>query len=206
MPISKKSKMRRQGATLKSKSGRKNLLKAPANGGVKDNQGKTALSNTDTKTDLTTGRVLFPVDVGGKIQYLPAQSEASDFERSRGIFVSNQSIGRDSAAGQQAQRPRKSPATAVTHDPARFDFAQQRLVYGVKDENNKTVYFPKQSDASALERARGLFVPDDVVFEHEQHQRRTALGARDNQANQALRRARRADRLTASFDSFANIF
>lgn len=339
MPLTKKSKMKRHNANksakgnsrLKKQTGRTNLLKGLGGGidsssianpvrkranaidnSASSKKGKQAESvkRVDTKIDFATGRVLFPVETNGKVQYLPVESEANDFERKNGIFVSEDSIKKDAvntldvnaerdtlhdvqnqrqlfatldANGKQEYLPSESdadalelangkyipddvltapsvalglldidanktkqqlvydftnqrnlfavrtadgkdinvpvkskataselkrglyiddgeiskkidlsPAKALTNDPARLDAINQRMVFAAKDENGKTVYFPKQSEANALELARGLFIPDDIVIEHEFNRRQTALKHRDDAAEQQLARAKRA--------------
>lgn len=387
MPVSKKTKMKRQGVTLQRQSGRRKLLQAAtkqakrshnssidagdssssstakltrsngsrnvlagrpkarreraqanadlrppttlanpvrkrANGidngkqaANKAEKGKTAKSKrqVDTKIDFATGRVLFPVEVNGKTQYLPVASEANEVERRNGSFVSLDSIQQDpvntidtnaeremvhdvqnqrqlyatlDASGEQEYLPLESdataleiangkyipddkltapsvamglldvpanrskqllvydftnqrnlfavrtrdgrdinvpvkseasaselkrglyiddaeiskkidlsPAKAMTNDPEQLDLVNQRMVYAVKNDKGKTVYFAKESEATALERARGLFIPDEVVIKHQHQRRRTALRHRDTKAQSALRRAQRADKL-----------
>lgn len=329
-------------SSLKKRVGRTNLLKGLSGGvgdsssianpvrkranaidnssgtksGAKGKPGKSADSakRLDTKIDFATGRVLFPVENNGKVQYMPVESEASEFERKNGSFVSEDSVKKEAvntlddnaetdtvhdvqnqrqlfatldANGKQEYLPSESdadalelangkyipdevltapsvalglldtdvnktkqqlvfdftnqrnlfavrtndgkdikvpakskataselkrglyiddsaiskkidlspaggPAKALTNDPARLDFTNQRMVFAAKDENGKTVYFPKQSEANAMELARGLFIPDDLVIAHEFNRRNTALKHRDEKAKQQLARAKRA--------------
>lgn len=77
--------------------------------------------------------------------------------------------------------------------PPRYDIGKGRKVYAVKTKDGDTLYLPRESEANGLERARGVFIPDDTVDQHERKRRRTAL--QDNSADLAQRRAQRASKL-----------
>ncbi|XOF34641.1 MAG: hypothetical protein ACL93V_04950 [Candidatus Electrothrix sp. YB6] len=224
------------------------VVKPPAPSG----SGKTSLNRSDTKIDFSTGRTLFPVDMGdGRIQYLPAESEATAAELSQGKYVSdsavevppvgNQMLDRKplfefanqrnlfatkAADGDTEYLPKRSDANSLELKQGRYvsdddislqaplgaansmsntkplyDMGKGRKVFPVKtkvknkdgSEKIKIIHLPSASDATAFEKARGLYIPDNVVDRHERKRRRTAL--KDNDADHALRRARRADKL-----------
>nr|VFK63834.1 MAG: hypothetical protein BECKUNK1418G_GA0071005_10385 [Candidatus Kentron sp. UNK]VFK70944.1 MAG: hypothetical protein BECKUNK1418H_GA0071006_10445 [Candidatus Kentron sp. UNK] len=114
--------------------------------------GQKADKTKKPKTDFATGRTLFPVDRGnGKIDYLPMASEASDHERGKELFVSDDSI-------------EKPPVNTLSEGgKSTRDFSTGRTVFATKNPDGKTEYLPKQSDATPLELSRGKYVSDGDV-------------------------------------------
>ena len=137
--------------------------------------------------DFAKGRTVFATAAAdGRTDYLPRKSEATALELSQGRYVDDEDISAQAPLGE---------ATAMSNRPPRYDLGKGRKVYAVKTPAGETVYLPRQGEASGLELARGLFIPDDVAAAHESKRRRTAL--RDDGAAVALRRWQRAARLPA---------
>lgn len=135
--------------------------------------------------DVTGGRNLFAVAMqDGGIRYLPSESDATASELQQGLYVKKEQI---------SQKVDLSPAVSLTNERPRYDLGKGRKVYPVKDIDGKTIYLPSRQDADGLELSRGLFIEDDIVVDHQRKRRRTAL--KNDDADIALRRAQRADRL-----------
>jgi hypothetical protein len=123
-------------------------------GGSAEAGGKKTVPDKKPKIDLTTGRTLFPVDMGdGSIQYLPIAGEATAREREMGLFVRLDSVRKDPVNT-------LSPGGGTTHEPStgRTLFATKR-----PDSNGKPEYLPIESEATAAELSQGKFVPDREV-------------------------------------------
>lgn len=122
----------------------------------------------------------------GSIEYLPKKSDANAFELSQGRYVNNEEISLKAPLGAENTMSNRKP---------RYDIGKGRMVYGVETKEGETLYLPQQSDASALERAQGLFIPDDAVIRHES--KRRIKSQQDNSATLAQDRAQRADELAS---------
>ncbi|NEO53215.1 MAG: hypothetical protein F6K54_09065 [Okeania sp. SIO3B5] len=120
----------------------------------------------------------------GSTEYLPKKSDANAFELIQGRYVNDGYIGLKAPLGAE---------NAMSNRKPRYDIGKGRTVYGVETKEGKTVYLPRESDASGLERARGLFIPDDAVDRHESKRRRKSR--QDDSATVARYRALRADEL-----------
>ncbi|WP_206602820.1 hypothetical protein [Leptolyngbya ohadii] len=169
--------------------------------------------NKEPLRDFATGRTLFATkatnnkkdggkkdddkDDGKEYDYFPRESEATALELSQGRYVKDDDISAKAPLGEQH---------AISDRPPKYDPGKGRKVYAVKipssdktkpgDETKfDTIYLPREGDASGLELAKGLFIPDDVVAAHESKRRRTAL--RDDVADVDQRRAQRAAKLPA---------
>ncbi|GAB4384354.1 MAG: hypothetical protein Kow00121_47700 [Elainellaceae cyanobacterium] len=153
--------------------------------------------NKEPLRDFATGRTLFATKAtnnkkdGKKYDYFPRKSEATALELSQGRYVDDDDISAKAPLGEQH---------AMSNRPPKYDLGKGRKVYAVKipGDNTKpdqTIYLPRKGDASGMELAKGLFIPDDVVANHESQRRRTAL--RDDGADVAQRRAQRAAKLPA---------
>ena len=136
---------------------------------------------TQLRYDFTHQRNLFAVRTeDGKDTYLPRKSDATAGELKRGLYVADDAI---------SKKIDLSPATALTNEKPRYDLTKGRTVYAAKNKDGKTIYLPRRSDATDMEKTRGLFIDDDLVDEHEKFRRRTAL-----KSNPAAMQARRAKR------------
>ena len=120
----------------------------------------------------------------GSTEYLPKRENATALELKDGNYIDDDPIREQAPLGE---------LNAMSNQPPRFDIGKDRKVYAVKTKDGKTLYLPRESEASALELLRGLYISDDTVDRHERKRRRTALKGDD--AEHALRRARRADKL-----------
>ncbi|NEQ65192.1 MAG: hypothetical protein F6K21_06780 [Symploca sp. SIO2D2] len=120
----------------------------------------------------------------GSIEYLPKKSDATAFELSQGRYVNDGEISLKAPLGAE---------NAMSNRKPRYDIGKGHIIYGVETKEGETLYLPRESDASGLERAQGLFIPDNAVDHHESKRRRTTL--EDNSAAVAQHRARRADKL-----------
>lgn len=148
--------------------------------------------------DFATGRTVFATETAdGTREYLPKQSEATALELSQGRYVNDDDVSAKAPLGTE---------NAMSDRPPKYDLGKGRKVYAVKVPSSDktkpgdttkfdTIYLPREGDASGLELAKGLFIPDDVVANHESQRRRTAL--RDDAADIAQRRAQRAAKLPA---------
>ncbi|TQV85946.1 hypothetical protein [Aliikangiella coralliicola] len=133
--------------------------------------------------DLNYRRLLYPTrDTNGETEYLPGQSEATAQELFNGRYIPEQNVPAQKIAG--LANPLENRAT-------KFDFTRQRKVYPIKNVHGKVLYLPRLSDALPDERARGIFIPDDIVNQHEQSRRKD----KNDPAELAKRRADRAHRL-----------
>ena len=88
------------------------------------------------------------------------------------------------------------PANAMRNIEPKADADKNRKIFAAYTKEGETRYLPRESEATSQEKAQGLFIPDDVVEEHESKRRRTAI--KEDSADQALRRAQLATRLVGS--------
>jgi len=230
--------------TLKRQNAMRDRSSAPA-----QPMTQPAKSVGKPKRDFATGRTLFPVESGGKTQYVPLASEATSLEVKNGAFIADAAVQKDpvntladrttvkpaslrdfasgrtvfateTTDGSTEYLPKRSEATAVelsqgryvndekvsaksplgaenamSNLPSKYDLGKGRKVYAVNTPEGKTIYLPREGEANGQELAKGLFIPDDIVAQHESKRRRTAL--RDDAANVAQRRAQRATKLPA---------
>ncbi|AOX01246.1 hypothetical protein BJP34_18980 [Moorena producens PAL-8-15-08-1] len=134
--------------------------------------------------DFGNQRDLFAVKADdGSTQYWPKKSQATAKELSEGQYVPDVWISQNAPLG---------PGNAMTNAAPRFDIDNNRKIFAVKDKDGNTTYLPRKSKATSKEKTRGLFIPDEVVEEHESKRRVTAL--KDDSADIAQRRAQRAQR------------
>ncbi|NEO78819.1 hypothetical protein [Moorena sp. SIO4G3] len=134
--------------------------------------------------DFGNQRDLFAVKADdGSTQYWPKKSQATAKELSEGQYVPDVWISQNAPLG---------PGNAMTNAAPKFDIDNNRKIFAVITKDGNTTYLPRKSKATSEEKAQGLFIPDDVVEEHESKRRRTAL--RDDSADIAQRRAQRAQR------------
>lgn len=126
----------------------------------------------------------------GEIVYLPKRSQANGAELKNGQYIDDQRIRAGFPPAIQFSLSNKKP---------RYDLGKERKVFPVKTVEGKTLYLPRQSEADAFERARGLFIDDDELDIHERKRRRTAL--KHDDADVALRRAQRAASLVGGVNS-----
>ncbi|NEP33135.1 hypothetical protein [Moorena sp. SIO3B2] len=144
--------------------------------------------NKRPRYDFGNQRDLFAVKADdGSTVYLPKKSQATAKELSEGQYVPDVWISQNAPLG---------PANAMTNAAPKFDIDNNRKIFAVKDKDGNTTYLPRKSKATSEEKTRGLFIPDEVVEEHESKRLRTAL--RDDSANIAQRRAQRAAKLVGS--------
>lgn len=107
------------------------------------------------KRDFATGRMLFPVESGGKSQYLPIENEATPQEKRLGLFVANDSV-RNPAANK-----RLDPATVKR--PSVQEASTGRTLFATESPEGTRVYLPKESEATAAELSQGQYVPNALV-------------------------------------------
>jgi len=137
--------------------------------------------------DFASGRTVFATETtDGSTEYLPKRSEATAVELSQGRYVNDEKVSAKSPLGAE---------NAMSNLPSKYDLGKGRKVYAVNTPEGKTIYLPREGEANGQELAKGLFIPDDIVAQHESKRRRTAL--RDDAANVAQRRAQRATKLPA---------
>lgn len=116
---------------------------------------KRAIPSRSSKRDLATGRILFPVDHQGKIQYLPIASEATPQELKLGLFVANDSV---------QQNPVNSPLDPATEKrPFVQEVSTGRTLFPTLNAKGKREYLPQKSEATALELSRGKYIDDDAI-------------------------------------------
>ncbi len=143
--------------------------------------------------DFATGRTVFAIKANGRTEYLPKRSEATALELSQGRYVDDEDVSAKAPLGAE---------NAMSNLPSKYDVGKGRKVYAVKTPDGKTIYLPREGDADGLELAKGIFIPDDIVAQHESQRRRTAL--QDNAADNAQRRAQRAAKLPAGVNRRSN--
>ncbi|MEP0914607.1 hypothetical protein NDI45_27275 [Leptolyngbya sp. GB1-A1] len=137
--------------------------------------------------DFATGRTVFATAaVDGSTEYLPKKSEATALELNQGRYLNDEDVTAKAPLGAE---------NAMSDRPPKYDLGKGRKVYPVNTPEGKTIYLPRKGEADGLELAKGLFIPDDVVANHESQRRRTAL--RDDAADGLQRRAQRAAKLPA---------
>ena len=108
------------------------------------------------KIDLGKGRTIYPVVQGGKVVYLPARGDASDFEIESGAFVEDDAT-------------RNEPVNTI-EPPSKFDRPTRKeprtgrtlFATTTQKRNGKidTEYLPRQSEATPLELSAGKYVPE----------------------------------------------
>lgn len=125
-----------------------NLKRKNARADLQPPKGKEASKKVQTKIDFATGRVLFPVESGGKTQYFPLESEATPNERRFGSFVSDASVKKDATN------------SLIEGGDSVNDVINQRQLFASTTANGKKEYLPSESDANALELASGKYIPD----------------------------------------------
>ena len=112
------------------------------------------------KTDLS-GRTLFPVRIDGRLKYIPAQSQASQTERTLGLFVDDTAITKPSA---YALHPNIDGMTFGTkseiRDQGRTLFATQKP--GDSD-SSLSEYLPIKSEATPQELSQGRYIDDEEI-------------------------------------------
>ncbi len=126
----------------------------------------------------------------GSTVYLPKKSQARAKELSEGRYVEDEAISQNAPLG---------PANAMGNIEPKFDADNNRKIFAVLTKDGNRGYLPRESEATSQEKAQGLFIPDDVVEEHESKRRRTAL--KEDFAAQALRRSQRAAKLVGGDSS-----
>jgi len=137
------------GTDSKTHTGRRESRAAK---GGNSTDGQEPIKDNKPKYDLGKGRSVYATkDANGKTVYVPKESEATDTEKTKGLFVKDSSV----------DPPAKEGKEAVKDGKPRKDLGKDRSVYPVKDDNGKTIYLPKESDATEAEKERGLFVKDD---------------------------------------------
>lgn len=110
-------------------------------------KGNDIVEGLSPRYDVGKGRNVYPSrDNEGKIVYLPGESEATEFEKSRGSFVED--IYGESKKITAKLKPR-------------YDIGKGRTVYPAKDTEGKLVYLPSESYASDLDKRIGAYVTDD---------------------------------------------
>ena len=130
-------------------------------------------------------RILFATETAdGKREYLPKRSEATAAELQAGNYVNDEDISEQAPLGK---------LNSMSNEKPRYDPGKERTVFPVKTKDGKVIYLPDASSADAFERARGLYIPDDIVDKHERKRRRTGL--KDYSADQDQLRAQRAKKL-----------
>lgn len=135
--------------------------------------------------DFNGQRTLYATQgANNKTDYLPRKSNATAAELSTGRYINDSEVTPKAALG---------AAGAMRDQAPRYDLGKGRTVYAVQTAQNQTRYLPRESDATAYERSQGLYIPDDIVDQHESQRRRTALNS--NSAQQNSRRAQRTNRL-----------
>ncbi|EAY28278.1 hypothetical protein [Microscilla marina] len=115
-----------------------------------DEDPKPVTKGKKPKYDLGKGRSVYPSkDANGKTVYLPKESDASEAEKAKGLFVSD-----EDALGDQ-------PGKELVKDgQPKKDLGKGRDIYPSKNAEGKTVYLPKKSEASDAEIRAGAFVDD----------------------------------------------
>ncbi|UII27015.1 hypothetical protein LVD15_00840 [Fulvivirga maritima] len=151
--LAKRQKKRKQKQeTARSKAESKRESRAVRAGHAEN--GQKPVADKKPKYDLGKGRSVYAVkDARGKTVYVPKESEATDAEREHGLFVKDSSV----------DPPAKEGREAVKGGTPRIDLGKDRNVYPVKNDEGKTIYLPKESEATDAERERGLFVKDSSV-------------------------------------------
>lgn len=113
----------------------------------------------NAKTDFTKGRQVYAtVNKEGKTEYLPKESDASDSEKKRGLFIKDSAI--------EKLQPGSS-TKKLSSDSPKMDVARGRKVYGAETVNaageTVVVFFPRKSDATPTEIDNGAFVEDALI-------------------------------------------
>ncbi|NEQ35260.1 MAG: hypothetical protein F6K40_02640 [Okeania sp. SIO3I5] len=138
--------------------------------------------NKRPRYDFENQRDLFAVKADdGSNHYWPKKSKASAKEFSEGRYVEDEAISQNAPLG---------PANAMSNVAPEYDAKNKRKMFAVITKEGDTSYLPRKSKATKEEKDQGLYIPDDVVDDHESKRRRTAL--LENTADLALRRAERA--------------
>lgn len=127
----------------------------------------------------------------GTVARLPKKSQANAVELQQGRFVEDDQISAKAPLGLENALLNKKPT---------FDLGKGRKLFPVQvPDEDKPRYLPRESEATGLELARGLFIPDNLVDRHERKRRRTTL--KGDPAENRLRRAQRANRLAGGVTS-----
>ena len=106
------------------------------------------------KIDLGKGRMLYPVTEGGMTKYLPARSDASEFEIQAGAFVEDDAV---------RQAPVNTIADASMFErPTVTDAKTGRTLFATVNPNRQgePEYLPRQSEATPLELSAGKYIPE----------------------------------------------
>lgn len=143
-------------------------LKRQSDRDLNSTNAKQASNSGQPKRDFATGRTLFPVERGGKIQYLPIASEATSRERDLGLFVANASVQKDpvnslldpTAVKRVSVRDFNSGRTLFAADSAD---GGGRTLFATESADGGIEYLPKESEATALELSQGKYVRDAQV-------------------------------------------
>ena len=116
---------------------------------VKDTlSNKEAIRGVKHKIDRKRGRRIYPTnetDKNGKRIYLPRKSEATPYERAKGLYVQDEPGKEDGDGKRKPDRKRGRRYLYPTKD---------------KDEDGNFIYLPKKSQATPTEIAEGLYVKD----------------------------------------------
>lgn len=124
-----------------------------------ENGTTNTVSELSPKTDLAKNRTVYAtVNSDGKTEFLPAESDASDSEKKRGLFIKDSAI--------EKLRP-DSVSKKLTSDPPKYDLAKGRKVYGSErvnaDGDTVKEFLPRKSDATQTEIDSGFFVDDALI-------------------------------------------
>ncbi|MEO1053979.1 MAG: hypothetical protein AAFX87_25300 [Bacteroidota bacterium] len=131
---------------------------------VKDEDlGKEVIEGYAPKEDQTRGRNLYAtLAEAGQVIYLPQESEATPSELQKGQFVQDLDRGKDVIEALPKNMKPKIDSNSRVDD-------QGRLLYPVKvpseaeGEPYEIVYYPKESEATEVEKRKGLFIRYDEI-------------------------------------------
>ncbi len=177
-----------------------------------ESMGKEVL-NRKPRFSLKTWRPLMATKLeDGSLEYLPRRSQATPKELLQGRYVDDEKISTQAQleianamingkSRYDRKRDRKLFPVAADgeDDPTALLYAAVRKSNVTRDDQEQKInvfYLPRESDATAEELAQGFYLPDEAVDEHQRnHRRHTAL--REDAADMALRRSKRAQQLPA---------
>ncbi len=102
--------------------------------------------------DLGKNRKVYPsISNEGNQVFLPRESDATDYEKKKGLFVS------DDSAAAQTNGKQMSDGKPIK------DLGKNRKVYPTESSSGETVFYPKKSEATPSEIKKGEFVTDESV-------------------------------------------
>ncbi|MEM9337340.1 MAG: hypothetical protein AAGA66_01325 [Bacteroidota bacterium] len=146
---------------------------------VKDeDNGKEAIDGYTPKEDKARGRNLYAaLGDEGEVIYLPQESEATPKELLEGQFVEDQDPGYEVIEVLPENTKPKADDRTKVEDQGRFLYPV-KVASEQEGEPFNIVYYPRESEATEVEKQKGQFIRDEEVTDESESKRRSERATR----------------------------